>query len=122
VFASGCPPPLCNHLGVQMVKPLSDVSVTAVACGQDCCFCVTRFGELYSWGGNSLGQLAQGHSEPWVAAPTLCPPVPNRHVTQVAPRHPLCCGVRCAEDEESQYSISFTRAPSILLGWRKGVE
>ncbi|KAL0272513.1 UNVERIFIED_CONTAM: hypothetical protein PYX00_005450 [Menopon gallinae] len=60
-----------SQLSPRIVKSLAMFHIIQISCGQSHSLALTNGGELYSWGGNSHGQLGLGSRVPYELQPVL---------------------------------------------------
>lgn len=74
----------CRHQTTPaLVSTMSGHGTLEVSCGDFSSYAVTREGEFWSWGGNSMGQLGLGHTKN-TDVPQVCPWLPKEDCMRIA--------------------------------------
>ena len=66
------------------ISALEHYVIIQVACGAAHSLAITEWGQLYSWGSNSRGQLASDTKDDINATPKLVKQLATKHVVQIA--------------------------------------
>lgn len=66
-----------------LVTTMSGKGAKEVSCGEFSSYAVTREGEFWAWGGNTMGQLGLGHTKN-VDVPQVCPWLPKEDCIRIA--------------------------------------
>jgi alpha-tubulin suppressor-like RCC1 family protein len=74
----------CRHQTTPvLVTTMSGKGTKEVSCGEFSSYAVTREGEFWAWGGNTMGQLGLGHTKS-VDVPQVCPWLPKEECIRIA--------------------------------------